>query len=71
MADRKARYERRQQARQKRAQEGRKARRGNLIRNISMVAGGFVVVVASIGAIVFLLAIIRKELPPTGFGPEG
>lgn len=69
MADRKARYERRQQARGKRAQDSRKARRSNLMRTALMVSGGFAVVALAIVGIVVLLAGAQKELPPTDFGP--
>ena len=66
MADRRARYERRQQARQRSQQESRRARQGNLRRALLFVAGGGAVLTLVIGGIV-LIASTAKNLPPTGF----
>ena len=68
MADRKARYERRQRAAERRAQDSRRARRGNLMRNLLIVAGGVAVVALVVGG-VFQLVSNVKELPPTGAPP--
>ena len=68
MADRKARYDRRQEARGKRREESQKAQRRNLMRTLLTVLGGIVVVFLVIGGF-FLLASTQKLLPPTEFGP--
>ena len=68
-ANRKAKYERRQHAKERRQQESRKARRGNLRRTLFTIAGGFALVVLVIGGFV-LFAGTQKILPPTGFGPN-
>ena len=68
MADRKARYERRQRVGERRLRASRKARLGNLRRTLLTVIGGSAVVALIIGGIV-LYGITRKELPPTGLGP--
>ena len=68
MADRGAKYARRQRVRERRRQESGKARRRNLIRTLFMAIGGLAVVALLIGGIV-LYSSTRKELPPTGFGP--
>jgi hypothetical protein len=70
MADRKARYDRRQGARGRRQQESRKARLGNLRRKLLLAAVGFTVTsVAVIGVVVFMTtrSTFGKILPPTGF----
>ena len=68
MADRKARYERRQRAQEQRSSDSKRDRRRNLIRSLFMGAGALAGVVAIIGAFV-LIGLLRKELPPTNFGP--
>ena len=67
-ANRKAKYERRQHARERRQQESRRARRGNLRRTLVIFAGGLAMVALVIGGLV-LFAGTQKILPPTGFGP--
>ena len=70
MADRKARYERRQGARGRRQQESRRARLVNLRRKLLLAAVGFTVTsVAVVGAVVFMTtrSTFGKILPPTGF----
>ena len=72
MADRGARYQRRQSARERRQQESRRSRRRNLRRTILMAAGGFAVVGLAIGGIVLFMttrSTFGKELPPTGYTP--
>ena len=69
MPDRRARYERRQQARKRSQEESRKARRSNLRRNLLSAFGGVGVLALVIGGI-FLLAGTSKVLPPTDFGPN-
>ena len=72
MADRGARYQRRQGARGRRQIESRKARLRNLRRTLLMAAGGFAVVGLAIGGIVLFMttrSTFGKELPPTGFSP--
>ena len=68
MADRKARYERRQRAGKRRLRESRSARLINLKRTILMATGGLAIVALIIGGLV-LYGSTRKELPPTTFGP--
>ena len=68
MADRKARYERRQSTRERREQESRRARRTSLRRPLVFAAGGVAVIALVIGGLV-LLASTLKVLPPTSFGP--
>jgi hypothetical protein len=68
MADRRGRYQRRQQAGERRRQESRRARRGNWVRTL-LIFGG---VVATIGLVIggiFQFAGTQKNLPPTSFGP--
>ena len=70
MADRKARYEKRQGARGRRQQASRKARLGNLRRKLILAAAGFTVTsVAVVGFVVFMStrSTFGKILPPTGF----
>ena len=70
MADRGARYQRKQSARERRQQESRKARLRNLRRSFLMAAVGFVVVGLAIGGIVLFMttrSTFGKELPPTSF----
>ena len=72
MADRGARYQRRQGARERRQQESRKARLRNLRRTFLMAAVGFAVVALAIGGIVLFMttrSTFGKELPPTSFTP--
>ena len=68
MADRKARYNRRQEARGRRREESQRALRHNLKRALLTVFGGTVVVSLVVGGF-FLLASTQKLLPPTTFGP--
>ncbi len=68
VANRKARYERRQQGRDRRLRESRSARPGNFRRNLVIAAGGLAIGALLIGGFV-LFAVNSKELPPTGFGP--
>ena len=68
MADRKARYERRQKARERRHQESRGMSRRNLIRILLTATGGLVVIALVIGGIV-VYGGTQKLLPPTSFGP--
>ena len=70
MADRKARYERRQGARGRRRQDSRKARFGNLRRRLIMAAAGFTVTSLVVAGGVFFMttrSTFGKILPPTGF----
>ncbi len=72
MADRVAKYQRRQSARERRHQESRSARLRNLRRTLLMSAGGLAVVILAIGALVLFMttrSTFGKELPPTGFSP--
>ncbi len=66
MVDKKARYERRQRARERRGQESTRAKRRNLRRLLYTSMGG-IVVLAALGAITLFLVNNQKELPPTGF----
>ena len=68
MADRKARYERRQRAGERRLRESRGARRHSMMRTLVMITGGLAVVALVIGGVVLFAGNV-KELPPTGFGP--
>ena len=68
MADRKARYERRQGSRNRRIQESRRALRGNLRRTLLIASGGVAVLALVIGVLVLLIS-TSKVLPPTNFGP--
>ena len=68
MADRKARYERRQQTRGRQRRESRLARLRNLRRIILTVAAGLAAVAVVVTGLIFY-ASTQKELPPTGFGP--
>ncbi len=70
MANRGARYQRRQSARERRQQESRRARLRNLRRTLLMSAAGFAVVGLAIGGIVLFMttrSTFGKELPPTSF----
>jgi len=70
MADRKARYERRQGARGRRQQESRQARLGNLRRKLMLAAAGFTVIsLVVVGFVVFMTtrSTFGRILPPTGF----
>jgi hypothetical protein len=70
LADRGARYQRRQSARERRQQESRRTRRGNRRRRIFMAVGGIAVVALAIGGLVLFMSTrstFGKELPPTGF----
>lgn len=72
VADRKARYERRQSARERRRQESRRVRGHNLRRTLFMAVGGFAVAGLAIGGIVLFMttrSTFGKELPPTGYTP--
>ncbi len=72
MADRGARYQRRQGARERRQQESRNARLRNLRRTFLMAAVGFAAVGLAIGGIVLFMttrSTFGKVLPPTGFSP--
>ncbi|MCH7801799.1 MAG: DUF3105 domain-containing protein [Chloroflexi bacterium] len=68
MVDRKARYERRQRTRERRRGQSQRARLSNMGRNIMMVSGVLVIVVALIGGLYYYTTTL-KELPPTAFGP--
>jgi len=68
VADRKARYDRRQGARGRRRQESQRAGRRNLTRTLLSVFGGLVLVSLVVGGI-YLFAKSLKVLPPTEFGP--
>ena len=70
MADREARYQRKQGARGRRRQESRRARLRNLRSKLLMAAGGLAVVSVAIGGFVFFMttrSTFGKILPPTGF----
>jgi len=72
VADRGARYQRRQNTRERRQQESRRARLRNLRRTLLMAAGGFAVVGLAIGGIVLFMttrSTFGKELPPTSYTP--
>ncbi len=72
MADRGARYQRRQNTRERRQQESRRARLRNLRRTLLMTAAGFAVVGLAIGGIVLFMttrSTFGKELPPASFTP--
>lgn len=72
MADRQARYQRKQGARDRRRQESRKARLGNLRRTLLMTVSGVVVVGLAIGGFVLFMTTrsdFGKILPPTSFSP--
>ncbi len=72
MADRGARYQRRQSARGRRQQESRRARLRNLRRTLLMAGGSLMAVTLLIGGIVFFMTTrsnFGKELPPTSFTP--
>ena len=70
MVDRKARYERRQKAREQRTKDSRKDRFRNLRRTIITGALGLAGIAAVVGVFV-LFGLLQKELPPTNFGPSG
>jgi len=70
MADREARYQRKQGARGRRLQESRRARLRNLRGKLFMVGGGLAVDVVAIGGLVLFMttrSTFGKILPPTGF----
>ena len=67
-SDRKARYERRQTARQRRDRESRSAQRRNLLRTLMIGAAGLAAAVLIVGGF-FLYSSTRKLLPPTSFSP--
>ena len=70
MADRKARYERKQGTRGRRRQESRRARLGNLRRKVLLAAAGLTVTSLAVAGIVFFMttrSTFGKILPPTGF----
>ena len=70
MADRSARYQRRQSARELRQKESRRARLRNLRRTFLMAAVGLAAVGLAIGGVVLFMttrSTFGKELPPTGF----
>ena len=72
MADRGARYQRRQSTGERRRQESRSARLRNLRRRLIMAVGGLVVVGLAIGGLVLFMttrSTFGKELPPTAFTP--
>ena len=68
MVDRKTRYERRQRARDQRTKDSRRDRRRNFRHTVLVGSGMLALVVAGVGIFV-LMGILRKELPPTNFGP--
>ena len=69
MADRKARYERRQASRSRRDDQSKKALASNFRATLIKIgAGGVVLAVIVVGAVFFLGS--RDILPPTGFGPN-
>ena len=70
MADRKARYERKQGTRGRRRQESRSARLGNLRRKVLLAAAGLTVTSLAVAGIVLFMttrSTFGKTLPPTGF----
>ncbi len=72
MAERGARYQRRQGTRGRRQQESRMARLRNMRRRLLMGAGGIAVVALAIGGLVLFMttrSTFGKELPPTAFTP--
>ena len=72
MADRGARYQRKQGARERRLQESRRARLRKLKRTLLMSVGGLAVVGLAIGGIVLFMttrSTFGKELPPTSVTP--
>ena len=72
MADRKARYERRHGARDRRQQESRRARWRNLRRKVLVAAVGFTATTVAVAGIVLFMttrSTFGKILPPTGFSP--
>ena len=72
MADRRERYERRLGARERRQQQSRKARRGNVRRNLMMAGGGLAILALAVGGFVLFMttsSTFGKTLPPTGYTP--
>ncbi len=70
VADRKARYQRRQSARGRRQQESRSARLRNLRSRLLVAAGGFAATSLVVGGIVLFMttrSTFGKILPPTGY----
>ena len=72
METRKARYDRRQQARQERRRESGRGRLRRLRRTLLMVAGGIAAIVVVVGSLTLFIttrSTFGKELPPTSFTP--
>ncbi len=72
MADREARYQRKQGARGRRRQESRKARLRNWRSKLLMATGGLAVAGVAIAGLVFFMttrSTFGKILPPTGYSP--
>ena len=69
MADRKARYERRQASKSRRDEQSRKALAGNFRATLIKIGAGGGVLAAVAVVVVFYLG-SRDILPPTGFGPN-
>ena len=70
VADREARYQRKQGARGRRRQESRRARLRNLRSKLFIAAGGLAVAAVAVGGLVFFMttrSTFGKILPPTGF----
>ena len=63
VADRRARYQRRQSARERRQQESLRARLRNLRRTLLMAAGASAVVGLAIGGIVLFMTTRRNRAP--------
>ena len=73
MADRGARYQRRQGGRERRQQESRRARLRKLRRTFLMAAASLAVVGLAIGGLVLFMttrSTFGKELPPTSYTPS-
>ena len=72
MDTRKARYERRQRAREERRRESGRGRLRSLKRTLFMVAGGIAAIVLVVGSLTLFIttrSTFGKELPPTSFTP--